>query len=134
VQERHPLHHELVQRGVEMTQEADYMATTGGQLGRPNSARRRTYERLNNYLRHLKATTPLFVPGDLERTIDDVYRYPLRSSARDTLSRQLRAGINDDDLADLVMNLWKDDRLSLVQEEGEQQEPRILCSLGLFNL
>jgi len=131
-QPRHPLHHELVQKSVEMTQQADYMATAGGQLGRPNSARRRTYERLSNYLRDLKATMPLFVPDDLERAIDDIYHYPLRSSATDTLNRQLRSGVADDDLSDLVISLWKDDRLSLVQEEGEHQEPRILCSLGLF--
>jgi superfamily II DNA or RNA helicase len=131
-QGRHPLHHELVQKSVELTQEADYMAATGGQLGRPNSARRRTYDKLSNYLKHLKANMPLFVPDDLERAIDDIYRYPLRSSATDTLGRQLRSGISDHDLADLVISLWKDDRLSLVQEEGEHQDPRILCSLGLF--
>jgi len=133
-QERHPLHHDLVLQGVALTQEPDYIAAAGGQLGRPNSARRRAYERLSQHLTHLKATMPLFVPDDLERVIDDLYRYPLRSSANDTLNRQLRLGITDDDLADLVINLWKDDRLSLVQEEGEQQEPRIVCSLGLFAL
>lgn len=131
-QERHPIHHDLVKMSVDKTEEADYMATTGGQLGRTNSARRRTYDKMSNYLKHLKATMPLFVPDDLERAIDDIYRYPLRSSARDTLNRQLRTGVTDDDLADLVIGLWKDDRLSLVHEEGENQEPRILCSLGLF--
>ena len=41
---RHPLHHDLVLEGVRKTQEADYIAAAGGQLGRPNSTRRRTYE------------------------------------------------------------------------------------------
>lgn len=133
-QTRHPRHHELVEQAVRLTQETDYIASSGGQLGRMNSARSRAYNRLDNYLKYLKATMPLFVPEDLERVIDALYRYPLRSSAIDSLNRQLRAGISDDDLADLVISLWKDDRLSLIQEEGEQQEPRIVCSLGLFAL
>jgi SNF2 family DNA or RNA helicase len=133
-QERHEMHHELVEKSVKLTQQTDYMVALGGQLGRPNNARRRTYERLNSYFKQLKATAPLLVTQDLERIIDELYRYPLRSSATDTLNRQLRSEISDEDLAELVINLWKDDRLSLVQEEGEQQEPHILCSLGLFAL
>ena len=38
-----------------MTQEADYIAATGGQLGRPNSTRRRTYEALKRHLDYLRA-------------------------------------------------------------------------------
>lgn len=132
-QQRHPLHHELVQKGVALSQEADYLAATGGQLGSPKGARYRTYEKLNQYLAHLQQTAPLLIPEDLKRAMDYVYSYPLRAAAVDTLNRQLRAGISDPDLAALVINLWKDDRLSLVhQETAEQQEPRILCSLGLF--
>ena len=126
---RHPLHHELVQRTVERIEESDPLENKGGQLGRPNSARRRTYDRLDNYIKKF----PLFVTHDLERAVDDLYKYPLRASATDTLNRQLRSSIDDEDLANLVIGLWKDDRLSLIQLEGERQEPRILCSLGLFD-
>ncbi|MEP7286223.1 MAG: helicase-related protein [Chloroflexota bacterium] len=129
-QPRHPDHHELVLKGVDILVQEEL--TVGGQLGRPSSARYRTYERLKKHYEYLIKTQPLLVPKDLERTIDDIYRYPLRSSAVDTLNRQIRSGISDDDLAELVIALRTDERLSLIQEEGERHEPHILCSLGLF--
>ena len=66
------------------------------------------------------------------RAIDDIYRYPLRSQAADTLARQLRTGIDDATLAALVLSLRDDDRLSLKNEDDEvAREPQIICSLGL---
>ncbi|MBZ0315263.1 MAG: NgoFVII family restriction endonuclease [Anaerolineae bacterium] len=130
-QPRHPNHHELVGQAVDVMTQQDI--AIGGQLGRPNSARRRTYDRLKAYHEDMKRTAPLLIPQELERAIDDLYRYPLRSTASDTLNRQLRAGIDNEDLAQLVIALRGDDRLSIIQEDGERQEPRILCSLGLFS-
>ena len=132
-QARHRLHHDLVLAGVRKTQEEDYIALTGGQLGRPNSTRRRTYEALKRHLDHMRAHEPLFLREDLERALDDVYRHPLLETARDRLNRQLRSDISDEDLAELVIGLWQDDRLSRKQESDEEREPRILCSLGLFD-
>jgi hypothetical protein len=104
--------------------------SVGGQLGRPSGARFRTYERLKRYADSVKGT--LFASRDLEHTIEEIYRYPLRQPAVDTLNRQLKSGIGDEQLANLVLALREEDRLCLVEEETEQQEPRILCSLGLF--
>ena len=132
-QTRHPLHHDLVLAGVKKTQEADYIAHTGGQLGRPNSTRRRSYEALKRHLDYMRTHEPLFLREELERTLDDIYRRPLLESARDRLNRQLRAGARDADLADLAISLWQDGRLSRKQEGDEAREPRILCSLGLFD-
>ncbi len=102
----------------------------GGQLGRPSGARFRTYERLKRYAESVKGT--LFESQDLLRAIDEIYRYPLQRSAIDTLNRQLRSGISDQILAQLVIALRGEDRLCSVHEEEQVQEPRIICSLGLF--
>jgi len=120
-------HHALVEKAVELivTEEK----TVGGQLGRPSSARFRAYERLKRYAEQVKGT--LFESQETLRAIDDIYRYPLRPTAIDTLNRQLRSGITDDDLAKLVVALRDEDRLCLVHEEEQTHEPRIICSLGL---
>ena len=102
----------------------------GGQLGRPSGARFRTYERLKSYAEKIKHT--LFDTVPLRRTIGDIYRYPLRQAAVDTLNRQLRSGISDAALAELAISLRDEDRLCFIHEEGERQEPRIVCSMGLI--
>ena len=121
-------HHELVKKGVELIVEEE--RSIGGQLGRPSSARFRTYQRLKDYAKKLERT--LFESKELLRAIEDIYRYPLRQSAIDTLNRQLRSGISDEMLAQLVVALRDEDRLCLVHEEdGEVREPKIICSMGL---
>lgn len=120
-------HHDLVRKGVELIVEEEKSA--GGQLGRPSGARFRTYERLKQYAQSLKGT--LFESKELERAIEDIYRYPLRQAATDTLNRQLKSGISDESLAKLVIALRDEDRLCLIHEEEQTQEPRIICSLGL---
>ncbi len=127
---RPPDQHDLVRRGVEHIIEEETRGS-GGQLGRPGGARLRTYERLKQYADAFRDS--LFPPSpELLSAIDEIYRYPLRESARDTLNRQMRSGINDEQLAKLVVDLRADDRLCVIQEEREQQEPHIICSLGLF--
>jgi len=120
-------HHLLVRKGVEKIVAEE--KTVGGQLGRPSGARFRTYERLKRYAEMVKGT--LFDTPQLNKAIEDIYRYPLRQSATDTLNRQLRSGISDDKLADLVMALRDDDRLCIIHEEDQTQEPQIICSMGL---
>jgi len=127
---RNPQHHELVKQGIDLIVQQE--KAVGGQLGRPSGARYRTYDRLKRYDEELRKHEPLFARDDLTKAIDDIYKYPLRSSATDILNRQLRAGIPDEDLAKLVIFLRNDDRLSLIHEEAERQDPRIICSLGLF--
>jgi len=125
---RHESHHEMVRKGVELMVEEE--RSVGGQLGRPSSARFRTYERLKDYAQKVEGT--LFESQELLRAIDDIYRHPLRQSAIDTLNRQLRSGISNETLAQLVIALRDEDRLCLIHEEdGESREPKIICSMGL---
>ena len=124
---RQEQHHQLVEAGVRhLVQEEK---SVGGQLGRPSGARFRVYERLKAYAMHVQGT--LFATQELGKAIDEVYRYPLQQSAADTLNRQLRTGIADQQLAELVLALRSEDRLCRIEEEVETQEPQIICSLGL---
>jgi hypothetical protein len=119
--------HDLVRKAVDVI--AAEEKTLGGQLGRPSGARFRTYERLKRYTESVKGT--LSESQELLRAIDEIYRYPLRQTAVDTLNRQLRSGIADQALAQLVIALRDEDRLCLIHDEDQVQEPRIICSLGL---
>lgn len=120
-------HHSLVQKAAKLIVSEE--RTIGGQLGRPTGARFRTYERLKDYVSEVEET--LFDTQDLKKVIDNIYRYPLRQVAKDILNRQLRSSISNQNLADLVIGLWDDGRLCIVEEEREMQEPKIVCSLGL---
>ena len=129
-QPHHESHHELVAEGVRHVVREE--KRVGGQLGRPSGARFRTYTRLKTYADAIKGQ--LFDVDTLHKAIDDIYRYPLRPSAVDTLNRQLRSGVSDDQLAEIVMSLREEDRLCLMGDAAaEAQEPQIICSLGLFD-
>jgi hypothetical protein len=124
-----PHHHDIVRTGVERMVKEEM--SVGGQLGRPSGARYRTYERLKGYAEHVKGT--LLATDELLRVIDDIYRFPLRQSATDTLNRQLKAGISNEGLCELCISLRSEDRLCLVADDTEKREPKIICSLGLVS-
>ncbi len=126
---RHANHHQLVTEGVK--QIATEERIIGGQLGRPSGARFRTYERLKVHAEDIKDS--LFESPVLHKAIEQIYRYPLRQTAIDTLNRQLRASVTNHALAELVMALYEEDRLCIVHEEQESHDPRIICSMGLVD-
>lgn len=125
---RYEHHHKLVEDGTKLI--LDEEKSKGGQLGRPSGARFRTYERLKRYAQAIKGT--LFESQDLLGAIDTIYRHPLRQAAIDQLNRQLKSGISDEQLAELVVALHLEDRLCLVHEAESSREPQIICSMGLF--
>jgi len=123
------MHHASVQKGVK--QLVDVEQNVGGGLGKPGSARARTYERLMRYTDQVRGT--LFDTNDLRRTVEDIYRYPLRSGAVDALNRQMRAGVTDANLAELSISLRAENRLSVIEEEQQREEPSIICSMGVYH-
>ncbi len=125
----HESHHELVAEGVRHVVREE--KRVGGQLGRPSGARFRTYTRLKQYADAIKGQ--LFDVDALHKAINEIYRYPLRQSAVDTLNRQLRSGVDDGQLAEIVIALREEDRLCLADDEASTQEPQIICSMGLFH-
>jgi hypothetical protein len=127
-----PNHHELVARAVEYA--IQELQTVGGQLGTLRSIRRKVYERLRAYCEHQLQRPDLFAQESIPRIetlLGLLYRAPLKEDARDTLSRQLRLGIPDHELVELVWDLYQDGRLCKEPETSEPLEPQVLCSLGL---
>lgn len=128
--ERNVQHHKLVGKGVEHLIQEE--RTLGGQLGRKSGARYRVYERLKSYAEEIKGT--LFESKTLNKVIDEIYRFPLKSSAVELLNRRLREKISDYNLVELVTALREDDSLCITEEMNENtNEPQLICSLGLFS-
>ena len=127
---RHKDHHFIVKSGVEHIIREE--KRIGGQLGSPRGARFRTFERLKYYIQDSEGTRFEVPAQTIIDALNEIYKYPLRQVATDTLNRQLRAGISDDQLAELVLILRSEGRLCIIHEEEETSEPRIICSMGLF--
>jgi hypothetical protein len=125
-----PEHHQLVEKGLAYIK--DIELSTGGQLGKQNSVRYRIYMHLKRYFEAYKNT--LFVTDAMIRANDDIYKYPLKETAKEVIGRQLKAGATDDQLANLVATLHEEDKLCIITEEdNKNREPQIICSMGLIN-
>jgi hypothetical protein len=86
--------------------------------------------RIDNFIRRNEGG--LFVTDDIKRIHEDIYSYPLREYAREVISRELKSGISDDKLIELVSGLRE--RGVLSQKDDQEQiakDPRIICSMGL---
>lgn len=132
--ERTEFHHEIVRSGVEHLMQEE--RTTHGALGRPSGARFKTYDRLKRWIVDQGDQRSLFVTDhfvrDVEKAMSDIYEFPLFQSTIDTLNRQLKSGINDIKLAEMVIAFREDGRLCMKQDKDDaQNDMRIICSMGL---
>lgn len=126
-------HHQLTAAG--MRHILDEEKSWGGALGRPSGARFRAYERLKRYREQLGNRRDLFITEawlrDIEGVLEELYRFPLYQAATDTLNRQLKAGVDDHKLAELLLGLREDGRLCVVEDDKPQREPKLICTMGL---
>ena len=120
-------HHELTAVAVDHVKKGQ--SDIGGQLGGTRNIRHRVYSKLNFYLEQQHGT--IFDSETLKQAVEQIYRHPLKETARDRLGRQLRAHIPDDELASMVRNLYDADDLCAMPEKNKPIEPHIICSLGL---
>ncbi|MFN0213904.1 MAG: helicase-related protein [Saprospiraceae bacterium] len=126
--ERLPEHHDLVKMGLdEIAIEERSMA---GTLGKRTGIKYKVFQRLTLFNEETRNT--LFQPpADLKRALDDIFRFPLREYARETLNREFKL-VNDEKLAELVLSLWEQHKLVIRDEDNTQPaEPQIICSLGI---
>ncbi|NLD37035.1 MAG: NgoFVII family restriction endonuclease [Desulfatiglans sp.] len=126
-----PDHHQIVKNAVDVITKED--VATGSSLGKKTGVKYRVYMRLDRYLKENEGT--LFVTNEMKKAVDDIFKYPLKEFARDTLNRQLKAGISDETLASLVVSLRDDDKLCITDGEAVTARlPQIICSMGIRNI
>ena len=127
--ERLEQHHAIVAKAVEMAEQE--ASDTGGQLGSRSSARYKSFMMLRRYYESIKNT--LLDSDELKRTIDDIFHYPIRETAREMINRRIRFGVSDEDIASMLMQLRKDARLSVIEQKqyDSPKVPQIICSLGM---
>lgn len=128
-------HHDLVARCVQIA--AEEQTAFGGQLGSLRSVRRKLWDRLDRYRKLQQANPPLFssqVLQQLDPVLDLIWRFPLKRSAQDAISRQMRLGITDEALVDLLHRRAADENLCEVTDSDREEsaEPRLICSMGLL--
>ncbi|MEM9121028.1 MAG: helicase-related protein [Cyanobacteria bacterium P01_F01_bin.56] len=130
---RHANYHELVQVGSQLIAKQEMSVV--GQLGSPRSATSRAYERLTAYVREIETDFPVLATGpdweSLKRAIDEIYSFPLRQNAIAKLNREFKAGIDDEQLAKLVIFLRENDALCVINPDDEHRDAQIICSMGL---
>ena len=128
-------HHELVARCVQIATEEQ--TAFGGQLGSLRSIRRKLWERLDRYRKAQQANPTLFsreILAQLDPVLELIWRFPLKRAAQDAIGRQMRLGITDEALLDLVLRRAAEENLCEITETEvtEPAEPQIVCSLGLI--
>lgn len=122
-------HHALVKKAVEIGEEE--AKRSGGQLGSQSSARYKSYGIMKRYYESVKNS--LFDTEALKKTIDDIFKYPLREPARELINRRLRMGVTDEELSGILIQLREEGKLSVIDNKKEDDipAPQIICSLGI---
>ena len=125
----HPdYYHNLVAGSVKRLVKAE--KKIGGQLGRPSSAKFKTYTRLKDYVQNSSKSLDM---DRLSQALDEIFKHPLLQSAIDQLNLQLRSGADDAALAKIVVKMSDEDKLCNKTDSAESKEPKIICSMGLVS-
>jgi superfamily II DNA or RNA helicase len=123
-------HHELVKIAIESICRDE--TNLGGSLGRKSGVKYRLYMRLDRFCKEYEDS--LFVTKNLKKAIDDIFKYPLNENTKDIISRQMKAGVSDEQLAEMIVSLRDENKLVISSDdEHVSRGPEIICSLGLIN-
>jgi hypothetical protein len=88
---------------------------------------------MQRYYESVKNT--LFDTDGLKKTIDDIYHYPLRETAREIINRRIKLGCTDEEMANLTIQLREEGRLCMIEqkEQDDLRTPRLSVRWGLKN-
>ncbi|MDR1469257.1 MAG: phospholipase D-like domain-containing protein [Spirochaetaceae bacterium] len=121
-------HHTLTAEAIAYLSE--FNDKIGGQLGKRNGARYRAFTRLEQWLHANK--DGLFITEEIKHIHEDLYRFPLKEDAVDAINRELKSGIDDEKLVEMLCSLNGEDKLCVkTEDKPETKEARIICSMGL---
>lgn len=125
-------HHFLVGKAMSLAKQME--KTEGGHLGKRSSVRYKTYMQLKRHYEEQAGT--LFENTELKKAIDEIYKYPMQENAKSLLNRRIRLGLEDEELANLVIDMRNEGRLCNVTDgdASQQREAQIICSMGLKSI
>jgi hypothetical protein len=69
---------------------------------------------------------------ELNQAIEQIHNYPLKQKAIECLNRDLKLGVSDEKLAEVVRFLREQEALCVIHEDGRRDGMQIICSMGLF--
>lgn len=127
-------HHELVAEALQNIEQGN--CSTNGTLGNRLSTRSRIHNLLVDYQSNNQESTIFFDDEQrdaLKLAIDDIFNYPLLSSAQNTLGRMLNARKPAEEIVEYILELRRTDNFCNIPKEklDENQDPTIICSMGL---
>jgi superfamily II DNA or RNA helicase len=123
-------HHELVAKAAANIKDTQF--STSGVLGSRFSLKYQLYNRINSFCND--PDNVLFVTDRLKGALDDIYNYPLKDGAKNTLSLMIRHGESTQTIIELVQDFKENDELVVRKEEDETMKTtQIICSMGIVN-
>lgn len=127
-------HHELVAEALQNIQQEN--RSIGGILGNRFSTRSRIHNLLVDYLNNNQDDSLFFnneQRESLKLAIDEIYSYPLLSSAKYTLGRMLNSKKTAEEIAEYILEMRNTGNFCNIPKEDleENRDPIIICSMGL---
>ena len=123
-------HHELVDKATVFLHEEE--KNQGGALGRKTGIKSRVYLRLKGFCEDNDQT--LLVNDMLKKAVELMLKHPLKERAKESLNRQLKVGISDEQLGALVISLQEEEKLVILNDNADtMQHSQLICSMGLRN-
>ncbi len=102
---------------------------TSGALGSRFSTKYKIVTMMEDHM----ALNPLWATPELKEAINQIYNYPMREQTKFTLGQMLRRGDMIGELSDYLTEMYKANQLCIVENETEDKEAHVICSMGLRN-